>query len=68
MIGHKLFSAVLKVYLGIIDDISYGKFALFSLIDLTALFDTVDHEILLRRLETTFRFRGAILQWLGFYL
>ena len=39
-----------------------------SLLDLTAAFDTVDHGILLRRLETIFGFHGAILQWLGSYL
>ena len=52
----------------IIDVISNEKFALLSLRDLTAAFDTVDHEILLRRLETTFGFLGVILQWLGSYL
>ena len=49
----------------IIDAISNEKFALLSLLDLTAAFDTVDHEILLRRLGNTFGFRGMILQWLG---
>ena len=66
--GHSTETAVLKVYSDIIDAIFSGKFALLSLVDLTAAFDTVDHEILLRRLETTFGFRGAILQWLGSYL
>ena len=61
-------AAVLKVYTDIIDVISNGKFALLSLLDLTAAFDTVDHEILLRHLKATFSFRSAILQWLGSYL
>ena len=39
-----------------------------SLLDLSAAFDTVDHEILLRRLETIFSFRGAIRQRFGSYL
>ena len=38
------------------------------LLDITAAFDIVDQEILLHRLETTFSFRGVILQWLGSYL
>ena len=66
--GHSTKSAVLKIYSDIIDAIANGKFALLLLIDLTAAFDTVDHEILLHRLETTFGLRCTILQWLGSYL
>ena len=66
--GHSIKTAVLKVYLDIIDAISNGKFAFLLLLDLTAAFDTVDHEILLHHLETKFGFCDAILQWLGSYL
>ena len=34
------------------------------LLDLTAAFDTVDHELLLTRLERTFGVRGWVLAWL----
>ena len=33
------------------------------LLDLTAAFDTVDHDLLLLRLERQFGFRVAVLQW-----
>ena len=52
----------------LIDSISNGSLALLCLLDLTAAFDTVDHHILLRRLDITFDFRGSILSWLESYL
>ena len=41
---------------------------LLSLLDLTAAFDTVDHDVLLQRLEKTFGFSGSLLQWIRSYL
>ena len=38
------------------------------LLDLSAVFDTVDHKILLERLENYFRVTGATLRWIKSYL
>ena len=37
---------------------------LLYLLDLTAAFDTVDHDVLLQRLKQTFGFSGSLLQWI----
>ena len=41
---------------------------LLVLIDLSAIFDTVDHSVLLRRLQTSFGISGAPLDWFKSYL
>ena len=66
--GHSTETAVLKVFSDLIDAISNGKFALLSLLDLSAAFDTVDHNILMLRLEMSFGFRSMPLEWLCSYL
>ena len=43
--GHSTETAVLKVFLDIVDDMDKGKCVLLLLLDRSAAFDTVDHDI-----------------------
>jgi len=38
------------------------------MLDLSAAFDTTDHSILLKRLQTTYSIQGNALDWFSFYL
>jgi len=57
-----------KVLSDILMALDSGDLALLSLLDLSAAFDTVDHNILLRRLQQSFGLTSAVLQWLTSYL
>lgn len=48
--------------------ISNGKISLLCLLDLSAAFDTVDHDILVQRLEHSYGLKGIALAWLKDYL
>jgi len=47
-------TVVLRVLSDILSALDRGDFAVLMLLDLSAAFDTVDHETLLRRLETSY--------------
>ena len=61
-------TALLKVQNDILLNINRQHMTLLVLLDLSAAFDTVNHEILLCRLETTFGITGTALQWFSSYL
>jgi len=65
---HSTDSAVLKVYNDLLLAADSGLVSALCLLDLTAAFDTVDHDLLLLRLERQFGFHGAVLQWFRSYL
>jgi len=64
---HSTETAVLKVIGDILLSLDSDNLALLSLLDLSAAFDTVDHDTLLRRLQTSYGFDGVI-KWFASYL
>ena len=52
----------------IIQAVDRGDFAALVLLDLSAAFDTVDHEILLQRLHIRYGINGPVLQWFRSYV
>ena len=65
---HSTETAVLKVYNDLLLAADSGQVSALCLLDLTAAFDTVDHDLLILRLERQFGLRGVVLQWFRSYL
>ena len=53
--------ALLRVRLDLTSALESGMLALLALLDMSAAFDTVDHDILLRRLDATYGIRNGAL-------
>ena len=65
---HSTETAVMKVLSDILDAMDARKVSLLGLLDLSAAFDTVDHGILLRRLQTSFGIDRLPLDWIRSFL
>lgn len=65
---HSTETALLKVLSDLYLTVDSKKNAVLILLDLTAAFDTVDHSILLSRLESCVGIRGNVLKWFASYL
>ena len=65
---HSTETAILKVNSDLLRALDNGDLALLSLLDLSSAFDTVDHDILKRRLQVSFGLSGDVLSWLSSYL
>ena len=65
---HSTETALLKVQNDILIDIDKKNVAILVLLDLSAAFDTIDHEILLKRLRTNYGIEDKVLKWFRSYL
>ena len=65
---HSMETALLKVKTDIIQALDNQEVACLILLDLSVVFDTIDHDILLNRLKSRFAVTGVVLKWLVSYL
>jgi len=56
------------LYDHLINTIGFQKISRLCLLDLSAAFDTINHNILTTRLSSWFGLHGSVLEWFKFYL
>ena len=61
-------TALLKVFNDLLQAADQGQVSALCLLDLTAAFDTVDHHVLLQRLQRSFGIEDCALAWFRSYL
>ena len=66
--AHSTETALLKIQNDILLKLDAKQGVILVLLDLSAAFDTIDHDILLQRLETILGITGTVLKWLSSYL
>lgn len=66
--GHSTETAVLRVLSDLLEAVDRGDVAALILLDLSAAFDTVDHNILFQRLQLSFGIDGVAHRWFKSYL
>ena len=66
--GHSVETAVLSVTDNLLTKSDEKCVSLISLLDLSAAFDTLDHSILLRRLDVSFGIKCNVLAWFTSYV
>ena len=65
---HSTETAMLRVVNDLLQASDSGHVSVLSMFDLSAAFDTIDHDILIKRLRTTFGCSGTFLDWFTSYL
>ena len=66
--GHSTETALLRVSNDILQAIDSGKAVCLVLLDLSAAFDTIDHQTLLTLMHDNLGIRGTVLKWFSSYL
>jgi hypothetical protein len=66
--NHSTETAILKVRSDILENFAKRKTTILVLLDLSAAFDTIDHDVLLNRLSSRFGLKGTVLNWFQSYL
>jgi Reverse transcriptase (RNA-dependent DNA polymerase) len=61
-------TAILRILSDILLALDSGNLAILALLDLSAAFDSVDHDTLLTRLRLSYGLTGAVLNWFKSYL
>ena len=62
--GHSTETALLKVVSDMSDAMDSGKLTLLGMLDISAAFDTVDHDILIARLQASYGLSGSVIRWI----
>ena len=65
---HSTETALLRLYNDLLVAGDQGQASGLCVLDVTAAFDTVDHELLLQRLDNTFGVRSQAKEWFKSYL
>ena len=67
-LGNNTETALWELFKDLLLSLDNGNISIVTFLDLTAAFDTIDHNILLSRLEHVFGLHGTALQWFSSYL
>uniref|UniRef100_A0A8C2BXZ1 Reverse transcriptase domain-containing protein n=1 Tax=Cyprinus carpio TaxID=7962 RepID=A0A8C2BXZ1_CYPCA len=65
---HSMETALVKVSSDILMSADSGKHTVLVLLDLTSAFDTIDHNIMLDKLQDLLGISGSVLKWFSSYL
>ena len=67
-LAHSTETALIKIYEDTLHYISPTTYVLLILLDFSAAFDTIDHSILIKRLNNNYGIKNTVLKWFTNYL